>query len=503
MLGSSIWLWLGLAWTVAWVDHVAAATNGSWSMPWLDDYLPDAESYRVTGPIYDFFFYPDVQAIVEKSYAGYINVGPYSDPSVVSNLFFWYFPAEIETNELVVYLNGGPGCSGMVGLFKVNGPISYDNWDFFPNPYSWHKKAHVVYVDQPFFTGLSYSNTANYAKNEFQVSQAMYTFLRRFLYIFKDLQGARVHLAGESFAGQYLPFLYNTIQVRNQALRGASSWMSTFAELIAQYIPGYTFTAVPNDSGIINLGALLVMSPWFSPREQYMSNLPFILQFQSEFGFDDYDIQYLTQIQAACQNQVSLNEKTYIDVCEAIIGYVSAIFMGTTDRPQCMNAYNVQAGFKGVCTDTTTTGDLSLLIMANSAYFRAATHTDAEGSPAGFTPCSSPVQSALQVDGSGASRRIIEQLLDSGNSIILASGAYDVISNHIGIQRALAGMTWGGETGFSATASYANVTMSNGGTSTVVRDRGLTLIQVSDAGHYIPQDNGPAGYLILDQVLAG
>ena len=52
-------------------------------------------------------------------YSGFINVDNSSD----SNVFYWLFRNDDESKPLVVWLNGGPGSSSMIGLFLEQGPL--------------------------------------------------------------------------------------------------------------------------------------------------------------------------------------------------------------------------------------------------------------------------------------------------------------------------------------------------------------------------------------------
>lgn len=56
-----------------------------------------------------------------ESYAGFLTI----DRVFNTNLFFWYFPAEEnpETSPVVLWLQGGPGASSLIGLFLENGPL--------------------------------------------------------------------------------------------------------------------------------------------------------------------------------------------------------------------------------------------------------------------------------------------------------------------------------------------------------------------------------------------
>ena len=47
--------------------------------------------------------------------------------------------------------NGGPGCSGLVGLLTEHGGYwVYDDLSLKANPYSWNQMANIVYIEQPY-----------------------------------------------------------------------------------------------------------------------------------------------------------------------------------------------------------------------------------------------------------------------------------------------------------------------------------------------------------------
>ena len=63
-------------------------------------------------------------------------------------MFFWFFESrkDAKTAPLALWLNGGPGCSSMIGLFQENGPCTFNNGGSKPtlNPNSWNTFANMV-----------------------------------------------------------------------------------------------------------------------------------------------------------------------------------------------------------------------------------------------------------------------------------------------------------------------------------------------------------------------
>lgn len=106
----------------------------------------------------------------------------------------------------MLWLNGGPGCSSLLGLFSENGPYWIrDNLTLERNDHSWNNNSNVLYVDQPVGTGLSKATKDQLVHNEEEVSSDFYVFLVQFFDKFPQYKHRPFYLSGESYAGQYIP----------------------------------------------------------------------------------------------------------------------------------------------------------------------------------------------------------------------------------------------------------------------------------------------------------
>ncbi|BFZ62054.1 hypothetical protein YB2330_003133 [Saitoella coloradoensis] len=85
-----------------------------------------------------------------------------NDSRTESSLFYWYFPAEkpfVDNPPLILWIQGGPGSSSMIGLFKEFGPFDVnDAGELIRNPSTWNKHYSLLFVDNPVGTGYSYVN---------------------------------------------------------------------------------------------------------------------------------------------------------------------------------------------------------------------------------------------------------------------------------------------------------------------------------------------------------
>ncbi|XP_062128401.1 venom serine carboxypeptidase-like [Drosophila sulfurigaster albostrigata] len=154
-----------------------------------------------------------------KSYAGFLTV----NNAYNSNLFFWYFPAEQqpENAPVVLWLQGGPGASSMIGLFMENGPLKlHSEGKLQKRKYSWSKTHNTIFIDSPVGTGFSFTDQEEgYARNEDDVGRDLHEALKQLYELFDWSNSSGFWVTGESYAGKYVPALAYHIH-RAQKSRG-------------------------------------------------------------------------------------------------------------------------------------------------------------------------------------------------------------------------------------------------------------------------------------------
>lgn len=151
------------------------------------------------------------------SFTGYFTV----DQECESNLFFWFFQAQTnwENSPVLLWLQGGPGSSSLFGLFNEIGPLFYEGG--IPNlrEISWNKNTNLLFIDQPVGTGFSFSNKECYARNKTDVVRNLHSAIKQFFQLFPVFKKNNFYIAGESYAGHYIPYIADFIHKQNPSAK--------------------------------------------------------------------------------------------------------------------------------------------------------------------------------------------------------------------------------------------------------------------------------------------
>ncbi|RDA86740.1 hypothetical protein CP532_4203 [Ophiocordyceps camponoti-leonardi (nom. inval.)] len=142
-----------------------------------------------------------------KQYSGYLD-----DNEKDKHLFYWFFESrnDPKNDPVVLWLNGGPGCSSLTGLFLELGPASInDKIQVVNNPHSWNSNASVIFLDQPVNVGYSYGGGS--VSDTVAAGKDVYALLTLFFHQFPEYAKQDFHIAGESYGGHYLPVFASEI----------------------------------------------------------------------------------------------------------------------------------------------------------------------------------------------------------------------------------------------------------------------------------------------------
>ncbi|XP_023548786.1 serine carboxypeptidase-like 34 [Cucurbita pepo subsp. pepo] len=157
-----------------------------------------------------------------KQYAGYVTV----NESHGRALFYWFFEAIGNSHQkpLLLWLNGGPGCSSVgYGAAEELGP-------FFPqkgdepklkfNPHTWNRVANLLFLESPVGVGFSYTNTSKDISElgDTVTAKDSYAFLINWFRRFPQFKSREFYIAGESYAGHYVPQLSELIFEENKKI---------------------------------------------------------------------------------------------------------------------------------------------------------------------------------------------------------------------------------------------------------------------------------------------
>ncbi|XP_004230807.1 serine carboxypeptidase-like 26 [Solanum lycopersicum] len=154
-----------------------------------------------------------------NQYAGYVNVDEKNGRSL-----FYYFAESASGNAsskpLVLWLNGGPGCSSLgFGAMLELGPfgVKPDGKTLYSRTFAWNKVANVMFLESPAGVGFSYSNTSSdYAQSgDKRTAQDAYRFLVNWFKRFPHYKSRDFYIMGESYAGFYVPELADIIVKSN------------------------------------------------------------------------------------------------------------------------------------------------------------------------------------------------------------------------------------------------------------------------------------------------
>ncbi|KAI8814402.1 Alpha/Beta hydrolase protein [Cladochytrium replicatum] len=418
-------------------------------------------------------------------YAGQIPI-----KSDGSSLFFTYFPApaSIKSNDLVIWLNGGPGCSSMLGLFLENSPVRIqENGTIAYNPYSWHTISNLLYVDQPIGVGYSFFAAQGSAVyNSTAAANDMYAFIAKFFDIFKETQSMNLYITGQSYAGQYVPSIADNFIFKNR--------------LTLPNRKKLNLKGIAVGNGVLDDNQSLL-----SPPTYFLNEADFWRDVGRQLGlFSPAVQQVLDEVTKQCiakYNAFDENEEYPLADeydCSLYLAYV--LLSSELDNVPILEACRDPYNLRKPCFDTTLEDQLETYLQRTDVRegLNLNPYTPA------WTQCSKDISDGWNETGVPTPAEIYPKILARKDiRVFIYQGMIDNVVNYVYVERGLGNMTWNGATGFKQDyASTKNNWIVDGKVAgTTVLDRGLRYYRVYDSGHYVPTDTPAAALDILRRLI--
>ncbi|KAG8796363.1 hypothetical protein FRC16_009729 [Serendipita sp. 398] len=520
--------------------------------------------YRVTTAL------PNVTFTLPGTYAGSISVDRSGHTN--NSLFFVGFENsegsltasenERSNEPWMIWLNGGPGSSSMFGLFAEHGPmlLAYADGDttgqrqvIKENPWSWHKQANIIYIDQPVGTGYSTADFQGYVADEDQMARDFVNFLKNLASVFPSLKHRPLYLTGESYAGTYIPYItkaltlnrttpapvnlakivigdgtignygafteYSTLSVLQSYPQLIGFEPSVYEYFVEQYnLCGYNLTLeYPASNPYPRLRDPYVDPGVTSKAESNGEETPPMANSRWR-GLDA-----LAMIQDTVElykiphekrsEEISYNGKRFVKRQQTSPGSVLAP-IGTIDSyygcflmEQLWDyATNYTAPWRRIDFDVYRISDaLSPSSVNNPAQYlndevvRAAFHAPKKTFRMSFRY---PFGNSFNGDPSPEPQTFISEISEHV-PIILFSGNDDSLVGHRGTELAIQNMTFGGIRGFTIRPSTPFSDTDGNFAGIIHQERNVTYALFTGAGHMVPTDKPKAAYAFLQEFVLG
>lgn len=148
--------------------------------------------------------------VLFNQFSGYLNL-----PDTKKQIHYWLVESETnpDTDPLVFWTNGGPGCSGLIGFLTEQGPFRpTSSGELETNPWRWNMISNMVFLEQPVGVGFSYSdNNDDYRIGDSQAAKDNLQTILKFLERFPKFKNSPLFITSESYGGHYMPTLASEI----------------------------------------------------------------------------------------------------------------------------------------------------------------------------------------------------------------------------------------------------------------------------------------------------
>ncbi|KAF9300658.1 Cell death protease [Mortierella antarctica] len=342
------------------------------------------------------------------------------------------------------------------GYFLEAGPLRFVNGALTLNKAGWHEFANVLFLDQPVGTGFSI--TSNQMLNTLgEVTEHFIAFMKAFYAVFPERAQDDVYIAGESYAGTYIPYFVKAILERNDVLQ-----------------PG---------EQAINLQGAMIGNGWTDPLHQYTSYIPYVQKYNIS---TPVMLEKMENQMNYCMDSIRLQDKITQDPCERLVEIVlEASKTGDANNPKCLNEYDIRLYEDYPSCGSVWPHELPLMKQyLDRDDVKLALHATAFKGE--WKECSRLVSSGLRFDDSIPAVQLLPYIL-SKTKVLLYSGQQDLICNHIGTEYMISNLTWDGARGFQDVRTVG-WTVEDTPAGEWQIQRNLSYVLIYNSSHMVPYD---------------
>ncbi|XP_039165421.1 serine carboxypeptidase-like [Eucalyptus grandis] len=395
-----------------------------------------------------------------------IATGYYQLPNSHGARMFYYFIEsrnKASGDPVVLWLAGGPGCSGAMNLFNGNGPYYItDSMTPSLNKYGWDNVSNIIFIDQPIGTGFSYyTNPLDIRHGEPDVSKDLYDFLKWFFKRYYRLAQNDFYIAGESYAGHYIPALATRVQQGNRLRKGIRINLKGFAI----------------GNGLTNSGIQYGAYTEYALRKN-------LIKRNDKIRIDAM-FPRCKELVRQCDDWGFFCEHAYT-VCESIYDEIKNIIGSRYE-------YDIRKECSSECGKEFVKVAIYLNQTAVREYFKVADRL--------FESCNKEVFEAMRADIMKNLAVGIPALLEDRLKVLIYAGEYDLRCNYIGIFEWVEDMKWYGQADFKKSEIVPFAV--DGSVAGWEKAHGpLTFLTVNEAGHSVPMDQPKVALQMIQSWMA-
>ncbi|KAF0699878.1 Aste57867_9588 [Aphanomyces stellatus] len=404
--------------------------------------------------------------------SGYLDVAP------DTSYFYWYFEARHNhaTAPLVLWLNGGPVASSLAGLLLENGPCRLDlaTLRLATNPHSWTEVANVIWLDQPANVGFSEGPSTAPA----DIGPNVVVFLIQFLLRHPELRGRPLYIAGESYAGHYVPAIAAAIleAKHNQQMMPSSAFLATL-------------------SPVLNLRGILIGNGLTNTKVQAQHELDMV--FSNAYNIPLIPTDQLDLVKDLRSESVKLLDLCLIDatVCSnATLAFVA--LQAQVSAYGNRNPFDIRQDCIG---QACLMGLDSVTTFLNDPSVQASLGVHQRSKP--YQATNPDVFVHFLADVATNYGPFVESILAANVPVLLYAGDADLRCNWRGVDAWPKELKWAGAHGYLAAPLAPYVV--NGVEVGQIRTHSLlTFVRVFHAGHMVPRDQPAVALELLTTFLS-